>query len=78
MHGPGCPGWVLPGHDVESASAAFSGDGTLLWSAGGDGVTRVWALDVDDLIGIAEDKLTRGLADAECREYLHVDECPAE
>ena len=36
-----------------------------------DGVVRVWALDLDDLIGIAETQVTRELSDDECRQYLH-------
>ena len=35
-----------------------------------DGLVRVWALDLDDLITIAKDRLTRTLTDAECRQYL--------
>lgn len=60
----------------EAAGDAFVADGKALASGGGDGVARVWALDVDDLISIAEDKLTRGFTEAECREYLHVHTCP--
>lgn len=30
-------------------------------SASADGTVRVWALDLDDLLGIAEDNVTRGL-----------------
>ena len=40
------------------------------------GVVRIWALDLDELIGIAKRKLTRTLTTPECREYLHVDRCP--
>jgi hypothetical protein len=36
---------------------------------------RVWALDLDDLIGIAEGELTRDLTEEECRQYLH-EPCP--
>jgi WD40 repeat protein len=52
----------------------FSPDGTKLASAGD--VVRVWALDLDDLLSIAQDKVTRDLTPAECRQYLHVDTCP--
>ncbi len=32
---------------------------------------RVWALDLDDLIEIAEREVTRTLTEQECRQYLH-------
>ena len=38
---------------------------------------RVWALDMDDLLEIAQENVTRSLTDAECRRYLHVEACPA-
>jgi WD40 repeat protein len=72
----GAPRLVLPGHERVSRAAAFIDD-AMLASGGVGGVARVWALDIDDLIAIADDKLTRRLTDAECREYLHVDACPA-
>ena len=54
----------------------FGPDGSTLASVGdNDGISRVWALDLDDLIAIAERRLTRTLNDAECRQYLHVDRC---
>ena len=56
-------------------SVTFSPDGNELASVGADGVVRVWALDRDDLVEIAERKVTRSLTDAECRQYLHVDAC---
>jgi WD40 repeat protein len=67
---------TLQGHEQEVTDIAFSDDGTKLVTAGHDGVARVWALDLDDLMAIAEDKLTRGFTEAECREYLHRDACP--
>jgi hypothetical protein len=57
---------------------AFSPDGTKLASQGPlSGVVRVWALDIDDLLEIAQENVTRSLTDAECRRYLHVEACPA-
>jgi hypothetical protein len=40
-----------------------------------DGVVRVWALDLGELIAIAKDELTRGLTDEDCRQYLHQPSC---
>ena len=55
---------------------AFSTDGRRVVTTGRDGVVRIWALDLDELIDVAQAKLTRSLTAAECREYLHVDRCP--
>ena len=68
---------TLPGHAGAVDSVAFSPDGTMLASSGADGMTRIWILDVGKLIRVARDGVTRSLTDEECRQYLHVDSCPA-
>ena len=65
---------VLRGHEGPVGSVAFSPDGSRLVSMS-LGEARVWALDLDDLVEIAESRLTRTLTDVECRQYLHVDHC---
>jgi WD40 repeat protein/DNA-binding SARP family transcriptional activator len=65
---------VLRHGDVVSA-VAFSPDGSKLASVSADGTARIWALDLDDLVEIAERELTRDLTEEECRQYLHVDRC---
>jgi hypothetical protein len=35
----------------------------------------VWALDLDELVAMAERGLTRNLTDDECRQYLHTERC---
>jgi WD40 repeat protein len=67
---------VLRGHFTLVASVAFSPDGSQLASVGSEGLVRIWALDLDDLVEIAERKVTRTLTDAECRQYLHLTQCP--
>ena len=67
---------VLRGHFGRVDSVAFSPDGTRLVSMSADGTARVWALDLVELIDVAEAGLTRGLTGDECRQYLHVDQCP--
>ena len=66
---------VLRGHKRSVHAVAFSPDGSKLASQSSNGTVRIWALDLDDLIDIANENLTRGLADEECRQYLHVDSC---
>jgi WD40 repeat protein len=67
---------ALRGHNAMATSVSFSPDGSRLASVGADGTLRVWALDLDDLIEIAEHELTRTLTDQECQQYLHVPRCP--
>jgi len=61
LHSPDGPVWWVD----------FSPDGDRLVTTS-DGVARVWALDLDDLVTKAEARLTRTLTDVECLQYLHV------
>jgi WD40 repeat protein/DNA-binding SARP family transcriptional activator len=67
---------ALRGHDRIVARIAFSPDGTKLASESLDGTVRIWALNLDDLLEIARQQVTRPLTVEECRQYLHVDACP--
>ena len=68
---------ALKGHQQIVARLAFSQDGSMLASKSLDGTVRVWALDLDDLLEIARHQVRRTLTDGECRQYLHLDACPA-
>ncbi|MET0884680.1 MAG: hypothetical protein ABWZ13_11045, partial [Acidimicrobiales bacterium] len=67
---------VLPGHGLQVSGVSFSPDGSQLASYSVDGVVRIWALDLDDLIEIAQDRLTRSFTEDECQQYLHTERCP--
>jgi len=67
---------ALPGQACAISGLAFSPDGTKLASTSLCGDLRIWALDIDDLLQIARHRVTRPLTDQECRQYLHVKDCP--
>ena len=54
----------------------FTPDGDRLVTVWVDGITRIWTLDLDELVDIAQERVTRGLTTAECQQYLHTDTCP--
>jgi WD40 repeat protein len=56
---------------------AFSPDDTRLAAQGVDGTLRFYAMRLEELMEIASARLTRWWTPEECRQYLHVDECPA-
>jgi WD40 repeat protein len=67
---------VLHRHSA-GGEVVFSPDGSMLATQGG-GLVRIWALDVGDLLEIAEENVTRTLTDEECLRYLHVASCPSD
>ncbi len=66
---------VIPVGRVVGA-VSISPDRRHLVAGGEDGLVRVLALDVAELIGIANNRVTRTLTDEECRTYLHLESCP--
>lgn len=61
-------------HEGAVTDVVFGPGDRRLVSTGSDGV-RLWTLDLDELIDLAESRLTRGLTEAECRAYLYVEAC---
>jgi WD40 repeat protein/transcriptional regulator with XRE-family HTH domain len=68
---------TLYGNTGAVYQVAFSPDGTRVVSVGRDHVARVYELNIEDLIAIANSRLTRSLTDEECKKYLHADVCPS-
>jgi WD40 repeat protein len=67
--------FTLYGNTSNVFGVALSPDDSQLATAGGDGTLHVFTLDMDELVGLAQSRLTRTLTDEECQRYLH-DECP--
>jgi WD40 repeat protein len=57
--------------------ARFTPDGKHVIISGA-GFVYGYILDTQDLIRLANSRLTRGFTQDECRQYLHTDTCPAE
>jgi WD40 repeat protein len=55
---------------------AFSPDDTRLAAQGLGGI-RLYAMRLEELMAIATSRLTRWWTPEECRQYLHVEACPA-
>ena len=68
--------FTIYGSGVGICCVAFSPDGTLLFTGGDDGV-RVYTLQIEDLVALAQSRLTRTWTEEECQKYLHSRVCPA-
>jgi WD40 repeat protein len=68
---------TLFGHGRFVHTVAFSPDGRLLATASADGTVALHLLPIDELRELARERVTRTLTDEECRQYLHVEKCPA-
>jgi WD40 repeat protein len=54
----------------------FSPDGSRLITAGSDGTVSEYIISIDELMEVAQSRLSRGFTTDECRIYLHLDACP--
>ncbi len=69
---------TLPEADLALLDVEFSPNGVHLATAGNDGKVRIYTLSLDELIEVAESRLTRSLTEAECQAYLHMETCPTD
>jgi WD40 repeat protein/DNA-binding SARP family transcriptional activator len=67
---------TLVGHDGPVHTVAFSPDGRLLATASTDGTVALHLLEIDELRQLGRERVTRGLTDEECRQYLRQHPCP--
>jgi len=70
---------TLPGSVGGVTGVAFSPSdgGAHLAVASVDGVVRIFILQIEDLLALAQSRVTRPLTTAECKKYLHVEQCPS-
>jgi len=57
-------------------NVAFSQDGKLFATGSEDGVTRFYYTNVNDVLSLAQARITRSLTEEECVTYLHLESCP--
>jgi WD40 repeat protein/serine/threonine protein kinase/DNA-binding SARP family transcriptional activator len=67
--------FTLPGHTRVVSHIEFSPDGSRLVSASADGTVRVFVLPIEELMQLAQSRLTRSLTEIECQQYLNLDSC---
>ena len=67
---------ILAGGDNWVRDVAFSLDESLLIVAGADGKIRVYYLEPDKLLEVAQARITRWFTAEECREFLNLEVCP--
>ncbi len=56
-------------------AVAFSASGERLYAGGNDRIVTSYVIPSDELVAIAESRVTRSLTDAECARYLGTDGC---
>ena len=60
---------TLKGHESGVMSAAYSPGGKRIATAGGDGIVQIYTTDMDELLQIAESRVTRQLTAEEKEKY---------
>ncbi len=69
---------TLFGNASNVSGVAFNPDGTRLVTSGMDRTVRFYILPIEEVVNLAQSRVTRSLTDEECQRFLHLDECPAE
>jgi WD40 repeat protein/DNA-binding SARP family transcriptional activator len=66
---------VLPGNN-NGPDIDFSPDGKYLVTTSGDGSARVYVLPIEDIVALAQQRVSRSMTIEECQRYLHLEQCP--
>jgi WD40 repeat protein len=67
----------LYGNTGNVFGVSFSPDGNRVVTAGADRTIRMFTTKTEELVALAESRLTRSLTTDECEKYLHVGICPS-
>lgn len=67
---------TLPVDSRGAGGVSFSPDGKRLAVGGRSGI-YVFVLPIDEVVALAKSRVTRSLTTEECRQYLHVEQCPS-
>lgn len=62
---------VFPARSHGAQSLAFSLDGHYLAAGAGDGVVRVYEMQAEELVQLADTRVRRGWTNGECKQFLH-------
>jgi WD40 repeat protein len=66
---------TLGGYGTRLQDVVFSPDGGHLVTASEDGTVRAYVLDIEELMALARERVTRALTAEECERYLHRETC---
>jgi WD40 repeat protein len=71
---------TLPGSlgGVKGVAFSPSDNGSHLAVASADGVVRIFLLQIEELLALAQTRVTRSLTTEECQKYLHMETCPTD
>jgi WD40 repeat protein len=67
---------TLQAHEGAVTAVASGVQGAILLSGGADGIIQVYAMDMELLMLLARNRVTRNLTPEECRKYLNRDDVP--
>jgi WD40 repeat protein len=62
---------TLPGTANSGREVVFSPDGKFLAATSSSGLVPIFVLPLEDLLDLAQSRVTRTLTNEECRQYLH-------
>jgi WD40 repeat protein len=69
---------TLYGYQGNVSNVEISPDGKYVYSTCWGGLLHGHVVDVDELLALAESRVSRSLTDEECQTYLHLEACPVE